>query len=256
MAKQIEKEIEEQVLADRAAGMSYAKLEEKYKEYGVTVKWAKRVCKDIKPKKIKTNVQKAVDAVYQLAVRPIGVKPSEYFPILREFYGVKYDAKAGYEKLNMTASQRSYLRSKVKEKAKKEGKEAHFIPEWMDRVQPRLCNKVMLECAQSLYESFEEQVAYFLEMFPELNEGKGNGYSIRNELFSLVVQGYDPSGVHNRCERNLEAVGFLTGDHDIPLTSYSDMAKEYQEYQEERNIHGDTQESIDEWEQTFKELGY
>ena len=256
MALKISEQVEEMVKADRADGMTYDALVEKYKEHGVTKNWVRRVCKGIKPKKIKTNVQKAVDAVYQLAVRPIGVKPSEYFPILRECYGLVYDAKAGYEKLNVTAGQRSYLRSQVKEKAKKEGKEAHFIPEWMDRVQPRLCNKVMLECAQSLYESFEEQVAYFLEMFPELNEGKGAGYSIRNELFSLVVQGYDPSGVHNRCERNLEAVGFLTGDHDIPLTSYSDMAKEYQEYQEERNVHGDTQESIDEWEQTFKELGY
>lgn len=252
MAKQIEKEIEEQVLADRANGMSYAKLEEKYKEHGVTVKWAKRVCKDVKVVKIMSSQQKAIAAVYALAIRPIGVKPSEYFPILREFYGVEYDADAGYAKLNMTPSQRSYLRSKVKEEAKKKGKEAHFIPEWMDRAQPELCNQVMLDCAQNLYDAFEEQVSYFLEMFPELGEGRGNGYSIRNELFSLVVKGYDPAGVHKRCERNLEAVYFLTDNPDIPMTD----AKMAKEFEEEKNVHGDTAESIAEWEQTLKDLGY
>ena len=250
MAKQIEKDVEEQVIADRASGMSYAALEEKYKEHGVTVKWAKRVCKDLKVVKVVSSPQKAIAAVYPLAVRPIGVKPSEYFPILRECYGLVYDEEAGYEKLNMTPAQKSYLRSKVKEKAQKEGKEAHFIPEWLDRADPAYCNKLMLECAQSLYDAFEEEVATFLHFFPELAEGRGKGYSIRQELFSLVVRGYDPAGVQKRCERNQEAVEFLTGNRDLPL------ATSRYEAPETKYDGAETKQSLDDWDSILKDLGY
>lgn len=248
MNNQVEKTLEEQVIADRESGMSWATLAEKYKDQGLTVKKARTMCKDVKVVKAVTSPQKAIAAVYPLAIRPIGVKPSEYYHILRDCYGVVYDEDAGYEKLNMTPAQRSYLRAKVKEKAQKEGKEAHFIPEWLDRTDPVFCNQVMLSCAQSLYDAFEEQVAYFLDMFPELGEGKGSGYSIRNELFSLVVQGYDPAGVHKRCERNMEAVEFLTGNPDLPLT------KNQKDRIEETKA--DTAQSVDEWEQIIADMGY
>lgn len=245
MALNISKEVQEQVVADRKEGMSYAAIEEKYKEFGVTVKWAKRVCKDIKVVKLATSPQKAIAAILPLATRPIGVKPSEYFPILKEAYGTVWCDKAGYERLNITDSQKSYVRSQVKEKAAKLGKVAHFIPEWLDRNDPVFCNKVMLMCAQSLYDSFEEQVHYFLSMFPELGEGKGKGYSIRNELFALVVAGYDPSGVHNRCERNQEAVEFLTGNPDLPAPK----VKESEQLKDEG-------EEYDTWNAIITEMGY
>ena len=250
MALDISKEVEQQVKADRAEGVSLDALVEKYKEHGVTKNWVRRVCKDVKVVKAATSPQKAIAAVYPLAVRPIGVKPSEYFPILRECYGLVYDEEAGYEKLNMTPAQKSYLRSKVKEKAQKEGKEAHFIPEWLDRADPAYCNKLMLECAQSLYDAFEEEVATFLHFFPELAEGRGKGYSIRQELFSLVVRGYDPAGVQKRCERNQEAVEFLTGNRDLPL------ATSRYEAPETKYDGAETKQSLDDWDSILKDLGY
>lgn len=250
MALDISKEVEQQVKADRAEGVSLDALVEKYKEHGVTKNWVRRVCKDLKVVKVVSSPQKAIAAVYPLAIRPIGVKPSEYFPILRECYGLVYDEEAGYEKLNMTPAQKSYLRSKVKEKAQKEGKEAHFIPEWLDRADPAYCNKLMLECAQSLYDAFEEQVGYFLQCFPELAEGRNKGYSIRNELFSLVVRGYDPAGVHKRCERNMEAVEFLTGNRDLPLTTSRYLAPET------KYDGAETKQSLDDWDSILQDLGY
>lgn len=250
MALKISIEIEEQVKADRADGMSFDNIVAKYAEHGVTKNWVRRVTKDIKVIKLASSPQKAIAAILPLAIRPIGVKPSEYFPILKECYGTVYDFEAGYEKLNCTDSQRSYMRSQVKEKAKAMGKEAHFLPEWLDRTDPVFCNSLMLRCAQNLYDSFEEQVAYFLSMFPELNEGKGKGYSIRNELFSLVVSGYDPAGVHKRCERNQEAVEFLTGVKDIPLNFTANQKERAQETKVE------TQTSLDEWDEILKDLGY
>ena len=250
MKDQTEKTLEEQVIADRASGMTWPALAEKYKEQGLTVKKARNICKDLKVVKVVSSPQKAIAAVYPLAVRPIGVKPSEYFPILRECYGLVYDEEAGYEKLNMTPAQKSYLRAKVKEKAQKEGKEAHFIPEWLDRADPAYCNSLMLQCAQSLYDAFEEQVAVFLDIFPELAEGRGKGYSIRNELFSLVVRGYDPAGVHKRCERNQEAVEFLTGNRDLPL------ATSRYEAPETKYDGAETKQSLDDWDSILKDLGY
>ena len=250
MKDQVEKTLEEQVLTDRADGMSWAALAEKYKEQGLTVKKARTICKDLKVVKVESSPQKAIAAVYPLAIRPIGVKPSEYFPILRECYGLVYDEEAGYEKLNMTPAQKSYLRSKVREKAQKEGREAYFIPEWLDRVQPDLCNGVMLECAQSLYDAFEEQVAIFLDIFPELADGKGRGYSIRQELFSLVVRGYDPAGVQKRCERNKGAVEFLTGNRDLPL------ATSRYEAPETKYDGAETKQSLQDWDGILKDLGY
>lgn len=246
MALDISKEVEQQVLADRKEGMSLDALVEKYKEHGVTKNWVRRVCKDVKVVKLATSPQKAIAAILPLATRPIGVKPSEYFPILKEAYGTVWCDKAGYERLNITDGQKSYVRSQVKEKAAKQNKVAHFIPEWLDRNDPVLCNKVMLMCAQSLYDSFEEQVHYFLSMFPELGKDKGKGYSIRNELFALVVGGYDPSGVHNRCERNLEAVEFLTGNPDLPVPKVAPASEQLR----------DTEEDYDTWDSILTELGY
>ena len=250
MALDISKEVEQQVKADRVEGVSLDALVEKYKEHGVTKNWVRRVCKDLKVVKVVSSPQKAIAAVYPLAVRPIGVKPSEYFPILRECYGLVYDEEAGYEKLNMTPAQKSYLRSKVKEKAQKEGKEAHFIPEWLDRADPAYCNSLRLQCAQSLYDAFEEEVATFLHFFPELAEGRGKGYSIRQELFSLVVRGYDPAGVQKRCERNQEAVEFLTGNRDLPL------ATSRYEAPETKYDGAETKQSLDDWDSILKDLGY
>ena len=250
MALDISKEVELQVMADRAEGVSLNALVEKYKEHGVTKNWVRRVCKDLKVVKVESSPQKAIAAIYPLAIRPIGVKPSEYFPILRECYGLVYDEEAGYEKLNMTPAQKSYMRKAVKEKAQKEGREAHFIPEWLDRVQPDLCNGVMLECAQNLYDAFEEEVATFLNIFPELADGKGRGYSIRQELFSLVVRGYDPAGVQKRCERNQEAVEFLTGNRDLPL------ATSRYEAPETKYDGAETKQSLDDWDNILKDLGY
>lgn len=251
MALDISKEVEQQVQADRVEGLSLDALVEKYKEHGVTKNWVRRICKDLKVVKVVSSPQKAIAAVYPLAIRPIGVKPSEYFPILRECYGLAYDEDAGYEKLNMTPAQKSYLRKAVKEKARKEGKEAHFIPEWLDRTQPELCNGVMLECAQSLYDAFEEQVAIFLDLFPELADGKGRGYSIRQELFSLVVKGYDPAGVQKRCGRNTEAVEFLSGNRDIPLR----RSDRYEE--PETKYDGvESKQSLEDWDSILKDLGY
>ena len=224
MALVISKEVQEAVVADREQGLTYAQLLDKYKEYGVTKKWLERVCKGSGVVKLQSSPQVAVAKILPLAVRPIGAKPSEYFLILKEAYGTEWDEEQGYERLNMTSGQKSYVKAQVKEKAAKQGLVAHFVPEWLDVVDPVGCNKMMLTIAQSLYDSVEAQISTFLEAYPELGEKRGGGYSIRQELFALVVNGYAPEGINKRCERNLAAVEFLSGKADLPLPTPAQIA--------------------------------
>jgi len=245
MALVISKDVEAQVVEDRKAGLTYAQLLEKYSEYGVTKKWLERVCKGSNVVKLASSPQKAVALILPLAIRPIGVKPSEYFHILKQAYGSVYDTDLGYEKLNCTQAQKSYVRSQVKEKAAKQNKVAMFVPEWLDRAQPVECNNLMLGMAQSLYDSVEEQIQTFLNAYPELGDIPKGGYSIRQELFALVVGGYDPSGVGKRCDRNTEAVEFLTQNPDLPVKLDVCLEKFV-----------DVEEEYDTWEAILQELGY
>lgn len=206
MALKISEEVKQSVVKDRAEGMTLDAIVDKWKDEGVTKNWVRQNTKSSNSKK-DTKAALAVAQILPLATRPIGVKPSEYYPILKEVYGVVWDEFEERNVLDMTHSQKSYVRSKVKEKALKAGKEAHFIPEWMDREDPVSCNRLMLDCAQNLFDSFEYQVQEFVNQFPDSSKA---GRSIRNELYSLVVPGYDLSGVVKRCERNTEAVRFLT----------------------------------------------
>lgn len=224
MALVISKAVETQVIEDRKQGVSLDALVTKYAEHGVTKNWVRRVTKGVEVVKEETSPQKAVALILPIAVRSVGAKPSEYFHILKEAYGTEWDEEQGYERLNMTHGQKSYVRSQVKEKAAKQGLVAYFVPEWLDTKDPVECNKLMLTIAQSLYDSVESQISTFLEAYPELGEKRGGGYSIRQELFALVVNGYAPEGINKRCERNLEAVEFLSGKADLPLPSPARIA--------------------------------
>lgn len=208
-------EIIDMVVQDREDGLTYAALVEKYKEYGATTKRIRNITKGVeksKPKPIQP-VKKApkpadaVNAILPLAMRKQGVKPSEYFHIFHDVYGTVIENHK--VKLDMTARQRSYVFQRVKAKAIEAGGRALFVPEWMDADTPDECNKLILTLAQNLYESIEDNITTFLEQYPALDEVRGGGWSIRNELMALVVQGYTPEGVENRCQRNKEVVDEL-----------------------------------------------
>lgn len=245
MALVISKEVEQAVMIERAEGISLDALVLKYAEHGVTKNWLRRVTKGVEVVKEVTSPQKAITKILPLAVRPVGAKPSEYFHILKEAYGTEWDEEQGYERLNMTSGQKSYVKAQVKEKAAKQGLVAYFVPEWMDVKDPVGCNKLMLTVAQSLYDAVESQISCFLESYPELGEKRGGGYSIRQELFALVVNGYAPEGINKRCERNLEAVEFLSGKADLPLPSPARIAEYLARLHEEAMKHKDHTPAVD-----------
>lgn len=232
MALKISKEVESLVLQDRQDGMSVRAITEKYEAHGVTKKWVERVTKDVA--KPESQPQQAAKKVFPLATSPIGVKQSECYNIYMQVYGTVWDEENNVYVLNITQEQKDYIKHLVKERAKKEGKQALFLPDWMDRSNPLVCNQLMLEAAQNLNDALTEQVEYFRTLFPEANT-----YSVVHEMLSLAFRGYNPESVESRCNRNVTCAQALDdyANQDIPppsratVQSYKDQwerqAKEY-----------------------------
>lgn len=206
MAIKISDEVVKSINSDRASGMTVAKIVDKYKDYGVTTKSIRRLTACVKKQESVTST--VISAVFPLATRKIGVKPSELNKIYYEHYGTVWCEIEERNILNMTQGQKSYIRAKVKAKAAKQGKVAIFVPEWMDRTQPNESNKLMLSLANDLYEIIEYKVNEYLHSFPQQPDA---AWSVRNELYSLAVKGYDPTGLMNRCDRNAEVAEQLEG---------------------------------------------
>lgn len=149
----ISEEVKAEVTKDRENGMSLNALVEKWSKDGVTKGWIRKHTKAGKKQESVSGV--VISAVLPLAIRKIGVKPSELYPIYLEHYGTTWCEVEERHILNMTQSQKSYIRSKVKEKAKKQGLTACFVPEWMNRNSPKESNQLMLTLANDLYEIIE-----------------------------------------------------------------------------------------------------
>lgn len=206
MALNISEEVKAGVTKDRANGMSLNALVEKWGKDGVTKNWVRQHTKVGKKQESVTST--VINAVFPLATRKIGVKPSELNKIYYEHYGTVWCEIEERNILNMTQGQKSYIRAKVKAKAAKQGKVAIFVPEWMDRTRPTESNKLMLSLANDLYEIIEYKVNEYLHSFPQETDA---AWSVRNELYSLAVKGYDPTGLMNRCDRNAEVAEQLEG---------------------------------------------
>lgn len=174
----------------------------------------------------KTNLAKARTQIKELSLRREGVKRSELYDILLETYGlidekttkqpdldlsdIEYlreldsDSRSQPKKLKMTENQYQYLVRTVKEEAKKEGRVALFVPEWMPTEDAKRANSTLVSMAMVLHERAQEMVSEMLYLFPGCRSG-----SVLKELVALAFpqQGKEP--VERRCERNLEAASEL-----------------------------------------------
>ena len=215
MALKIEQSVIDACIEYRKEGLTLKEIVEKYKDYGVTLKWLRNQLSKKDVEKPLTPSQIAVEKIYPMAVSDIGVKQHECFSVYREAFGVTWDSGERKEVLNITQEQKDYIKARVRDKAKAAGKTALFVPDWMDRNNPEECNKLMLDCAQALNEAIEEQVCRFLHYFPDAGK-RYRGFSVRNEILSLAVQGYGYGSVEARCSRNKNVAETLMKRQDIP----------------------------------------
>ncbi|WP_212630390.1 hypothetical protein [Pseudomonas sp. KB-10] len=148
----------------------------------------------------------AITELVKLSTRAGGVRRSEMWPILREFYGLRLDSERGSWVLNMTENQYQYLKNQFKEAAASQGKEALIIPEWLPRQAPVAANDMLAILAGQLHDRAEEYAAYFAQLFPETSWKKVIG-----ELIYVAFPQASKEPVEVRCKRNANVAEQLQG---------------------------------------------
>ncbi|WP_321351469.1 hypothetical protein [Halopseudomonas oceani] len=104
----------------------------------------------------------------------------------------------------MTENQYQYLTKTVKEKARREGLAALFVPEWMPTENAKQANSMLVSLAGELHQRAQEMTQDFLCHFPECHSGL-----VLKELVALAFPQPGKEPVELRCERNQEAASEL-----------------------------------------------
>lgn len=195
------------------------------KQLGVSEPTVRRWVKGVKkPKSNKYN--SIVQKVYEMAARPQGIGGSEERTLYKEMYGFKKDDESGEIHVNMTDSQKNYIRTQVRAKAEQEGKVALFVPDWVSLKSPRPSFNRMLEMTNDLYERMQE---YLSEYMVEFNMPKEARYAIEQQLLIMLVPKYSPRSIYDVCSQAAEVVDQLEhnlntnhdkGERVIPARAY------------------------------------
>lgn len=77
----------------------------------------------------KTPSQLATQEVFELAIRPQGIRQHEEYIIYQKYFGAEVDEETGYSKSTITSTQKSYIRRKVRELATSLQTTALFVPD-------------------------------------------------------------------------------------------------------------------------------
>lgn len=172
-------------------------------------------------KENKSPAQKAATRILPLALRPEGVRGKEMFPIFKEEYGVTRNEDTGYSKLNATREQRDYVKRLVRDMAKQQGKDALFVKDWMVPTDPYGSLDLINKCANSLNEALQEEVDYFLSVYPE-----AEGWDLRREIIYLALDGVINEPISRRCERNEQTIIALANRLGIDPTLHKNSVDE------------------------------
>lgn len=243
----LSKEIEDEAKRLRSDGMSLSKIKETLSEHGATERWVKRVCKGVEIEKQVTPKQIAVDEVYSLATRDIGVKDNELYQIYINVFGCTVSEDDGSISCNITQEQKAEVRKLVRARAEKEGKQAIFVPSWMSRQQPKGSNKLMLDLASQLHDRCNDLVSEFMVQFPDAWD-----VGVERELVYLAFRGIAPEGVERRCERNANVSGALEdGEYDFPVFKKKQVQAYMDGLKKECSSVAD-----EEWDTIVTEAGY
>lgn len=195
------------------------------KQLGVSEPTVRRWVKGIKKPK-SNKYDSIVQKVYEMATRPQGISGSEERALCKEMYGFKKDEESGEIHVNMTDSQKNYIRTQARTKAEQEGKVALFVPDWVSLKSPRPSFNRMLQMTNDLYERMQE---YLSEYMVEFNMPKESRYAIEQQLLIMLVPKYSPRSIYDICKQAAEVVDQLEhnlntdpnkGERVIPARAY------------------------------------
>ena len=180
------------------------------KQLGVSEPTIRRWVKGIKKPK-SNKYDPVVQAVYSLAIRPQGIRGSEERAIYKDVYGFKKDEESGTIHMNITDSQKHYIRSQVRARAEQEGKVALFVPDWVSLRSPRPSFNRMLEMTNDLYERMQEYISEYMVEFEMPKEAR---YAVEQQLLVMLVPKYSPRNIYDVCSQAAEVVDQLEWNMD------------------------------------------
>ena len=142
----------------------------------------------------KTPSQLATQEVFELAIRPQGIRQHEEYTIYQKYFGVEVDEETGYSKSKITSTQKSYVRRKVRELAASKETTALFVPDWVALRAPRSSWNDMLEMTNNMYDRMQEYVNKYMWKHSLPSNAR---YAVEQQLFVLLVPGYSPRGIYD-----------------------------------------------------------
>lgn len=175
------------------------------KELGVSESTVRRWVKGVKKEKVK-QYDSVVNTILPLAIRPQGIKNKEEWNIYKDTFSGVVDEETGQYKVNITESQKSYIRSLVRDKAKQSGNIALFVPDWLSTEQPRSSWESMLSMTNEMYDRMQEYLnGYMVEYDMPLDAR----WAVAQQLLVLLVPEYSPRSIYDVCKQATEVVDVL-----------------------------------------------
>lgn len=190
---------------------------------GLTVRRVRALLKDV-PRALNTSFSKSVARVYELAIRPQGIKDYERREILHQEYGCTWDEKKGCYQAKCTDDTIKRVKEKVRDRARDEGQSAIFVMDWVcDSLATE--SRVFLEnAALNLMARIDECVDEFMERFAAhgMDDSDEADLAHRKQAFAThrhllkLVSGLHPEPRPALIERTTAVTNALEGTSDLP----------------------------------------
>ena len=192
------------------------------KELGVSESTVRRWVKGVKKEKVK-QYDSLVNTILPLAIRPQGIKNKEEWNIYKDTFSGVVDEETGQYKVNITESQKSYIRSLVRDKAKQSGNIALFVPDWLSTEQPRSSWESMLSMTNEMYDRMQEYVNGYMY---EFDMPKDSRYAVTQQLLVLLVPEYSPRSIYDVCKQATDVVDILEQRKDMKEKKTQQLPKQ------------------------------
>lgn len=175
------------------------------KELGVSESTIRRWVKGVKKEKVK-QYESLVNTILPLAIRPQGIKNKEEWNIYKDTFSGSVDEETGQYKVNITESQKSYIRSLVRDKAKQSGSIALFVPDWLSTEQPRSSWESMLSMTNEMYDRMQEYLNGYMVEYDMPADAR---WAVAQQLLVLLVPEYSPRSIYDVCKQATDVVDIL-----------------------------------------------
>lgn len=180
-------------------------------ELGVSESSVRRWVKGVEKERVK-QYSSIVESILSLAIRPQGIRNKEEWNLYKEVFGYSVDEETGAKKVMITDSQKSYIRSMVKEEAIEQGGVATFVPDWLSPSEPRASWDAMLSMTNEMYERMQEYINGYLWEFDMPIDAR---HAVTQQLLVLLVPEYSPRGIYDVCKQATDVVDRLERNKQV-----------------------------------------